>query len=345
MLQQVPRPFHPQTPPASPSGPAADSSDTLSFVEHLRDHPFQTSDLEAFFFELGEAALDPAVWAGLAGLFFRVLLILLLAWLAVHIVDQVTARWSKRFEEFPETHPRRQRALTISNLLSSTTRYVAWPLALIMILSEVNVDVGALLATAGIAGLAIGFGAQTLVRDVISGVFLLFDDTLHVGDLVRVGEDTGTVEYIGVRLIKVRKFDGELMMIPAGELRIFGNRSIGFVRVIVEIGLPYEQDVDTMLSVLQRIADEWAAERRHILLEKTPQVQALLGFGDSALQARIVVQVRPGEQWQAERDLRLKIRRAFDRAGIEIPFPRRTVYMREEKQLPAAPADYKTRGA
>jgi small conductance mechanosensitive channel len=204
-----------------------------------------------------------------------------------------------------------------------------------MILSEVHVDVGALIATAGIAGLAIGFGAQTLVKDVISGVFLLFDDTIHVGDLIRIGNDVGTVEEIGLRLIRVRKFDGELMMIPAGELRTFGNKSIGYVRVIVEIGLSYEQDLDTLLPVIERIAHEWATEHQDILLEESPQVQSVMSFGESSVNVRVVAQVVPGEQFQAERDLRLKLKQEFDRIGIEIPFPRRTIYMRQEESAPS----------
>lgn len=203
-----------------------------------------------------------------------------------------------------------------------------------MMLSELGINISALLATAGVAGLAIGFGAQTLVRDVISGVFLLFDDTIHAGDLVRVGNDTGTVEHIGVRLIKVRKFDGELLMIPAGELRIFGNRSIGFVRAIVEVSLAYEQNLDSILSVLERVANEWAQTHRDILLEEKPEVQAIINFGDSAIMVRIAVQVVPGEQFKAERDLRLRLKRVFDELGIEIPFPRRTLYVREEKEWP-----------
>jgi len=197
-----------------------------------------------------------------------------------------------------------------------------------------------LVATAGIAGLAFGFGAQTLVKDVIAGIFLLFDDTIHVGDLVRIGNEAGTVEEIGVRLIRVRKFDGEMLMVPAGELRIFGNKSIEFARVIVPVGLSYEQDVDTVLPVMERVAREWMESVDDgILLEDDPTIQGLMDFGDSSVTARIVMKVRPGEQFQAERDLRLRLKSAFDELGIEIPFPRRTVYTRPESDLPPTAID------
>jgi small conductance mechanosensitive channel len=115
-----------------------------------------------------------------------------------------------------------------------------------MILSETNLEVGALLATAGIAGLAIGFGAQPPIKDVIGGLFLLFDNIIHVGDLVNIGSTIEAVVGIGVRLIKVQRFEGELVMIPAGEIRTFGNKRIDWARVAVPVGLSYNHDADTL---------------------------------------------------------------------------------------------------
>ena len=274
---------------------------------------------------------------GILTTILQIVIVLVLAWLIIRTVDKGTRRWVKQFEALPAIHPRRQRALTTSSLLTSSVRYIVWPIALIMVLSELNIDVTAMIATAGIAGLAFGFGAQTFVKDVISGIFLLFDDTIHVGDMVKIGGEEGTVEFIGIRLIKVRKFNGEMLMVPAGELRIFGNLSIGYARVIVDVGLSYEQDLETILPVLERIAHTWAEAHREILLEEEPQVQAVTHFADSSINARIVVQVQPGEQFEAERALRRMLKQEFDRQGIEIPFPRRTVYMREEKQAGSLP--------
>ncbi len=279
---------------------------------------------------------DPALWIGLIGVILHVLVILVLAALVVRFIDSAARRYAARFDELPLAAPRRQRVSTLENLLSSVARYTIWPLALVLILSQIGIEVGALIATAGVAGLAIGFGAQTLVRDVISGIFLLFDDTIHVGDLVRVGSDVGAVEHIGVRLIKVRKFDGEMLMVPAGELRIFGNKSIGYARAIVVVGLPYEADPRPILASMQEAADEWAQEHKDILLDERPEVQALTGFGESQLDARIIVRVIPGEQFQAERALRLAVKAQFDADGHEIPFPRRTLYLRQEPGAPPA---------
>ena len=257
----------------------------------------------------------------------RIVIILALAALVLALVRRGTERWIATVADLPATDPRRQRAVTLGTLLQSTAGYVVWAIAGIMVLSEVGLDIGALIATAGIAGLAIGFGAQTLVKDVIGGIFLLFDDILHVGDLVTIDGHTGTIEEIGVRLIKLRKFDGELVMIPAGEVRTFGNKSVQWARAIVPVGLSYGQDVDAILPVMERVATEWVAEHEDIVLDESPQVQGLMDFCDSSVTARAVVRVKPGEQYAAERELRQRLKRAFDAKGIEIPFPQRTTHV------------------
>ncbi len=256
-------------------------------------------------------------WLSAGVTVLRIAVIIALALFVVGLVRRLMLRWRKETEDLPAIDPRRQRAFTVSNLLMSATRYVVWTMAAITVLAEIGLDIGPLLAGAGIAGLAIGFGAQTLVKDVISGIFLLFDDIIHVGDLVTFGGTTGTVEGISLRLIKVRKFDGELVMIPAGELRTFGNKSVGFARVVVPVGVSYEQDLDEILEVLREVANEWAAvpENKEVMLEEAPTVQAVTDLGESAVTARI--------------------KRRFDERGIEIPFPRRTVYMRQETDPPA----------
>ncbi|HKL87904.1 MAG TPA: mechanosensitive ion channel domain-containing protein, partial [Salinibacter sp.] len=158
-----------------------------------------------------QSYFDPAFWRPVLAGAVRILVILAIALIVLRVVRRLTNEWMERVQDLDVGDARRQRASTLGSLIRSTSQYVIWPIATIMVLSEVGLDVGALLATAGVAGLAIGFGAQTLVKDVISGVFLLFDDLIHVGDLVRIGSTVGTVEAIGVRLIKVRTFDGELV--------------------------------------------------------------------------------------------------------------------------------------
>ena len=283
---------------------------------------------------LSDLLLDPATWMTIGGVVIRVAVIILFTVMLIKLSDKLSNRMTRTVEDLPTNHPRRQRAFTIGNLISSTARYILWPIA-IMVMSAFAIDVAALIATAGIAGLAIGFGAQTLVKDVISGIFLLVDDTIHVGDWVKIGDQGGTVEHIGVRLIRVRKFDGEMLMIPAGELRIFGNRSIGYARLIVNVRVSVHQDIDTVLPVMERVANEWAAEHPDIIREEKAIVQAITDFTDSSVNARIVMMVAPGEQFAAEREIRLRLKREFDRSGVIIPTQQHTITVHSQTEMPA----------
>lgn len=258
-------------------------------------------------------------------------IVLVLAWVVLLVIRRVLRQANRRVESLPTLDPRKQRTETVTNLLYSTVRYVIWAIAGVMVLAEMDINIGPLLASAGIAGLAIGFGAQTLVKDVISGVFLLFDDTVSVGDTITFNNQNATVEAIGVRLIKARRIDGELLMIPAGELRVFGNKSRGFVRAMVDVSAPYDADPEDIMALLNEVAKAWVASNKAVMLEDEPTVLSILSFGESAVNYRVLIKVIPGEQWGVERDLRVRVKKAFDERGIEIPFPQRTLHL---KQLP-----------
>ncbi|MBO6575670.1 MAG: mechanosensitive ion channel family protein [Rhodothermales bacterium] len=293
------------------------------------------------------AASDAPVWfeglpddltaTDLAWMGARVVVLLVATLILIRIIDRVARASMRQFEDLPHGNPRKQRATTLAALFSSTARYLLWPAAVVLILTEFGFNLNALLATAGIAGIALGFGAQTLVRDVIAGFFLLFDDTVHVGDVITVNGQEGIIEDIGLRLIKMRRFNGELVMIPAGELRIFGNRSIDFARVVCEVDTAYEADINQVTDALGEIAAEWSETNRSIMLDEEPEVHSVLRLTDSSVRLRVVVRVLPGEQWIAERSMLKLIKQRFDERGIEIPFPRRTVYMRPESAGESSP--------
>ena len=321
--------FLPAPPADSAAADSAAAPDT-TFLEAIRDPAQAPGQIVRAALEARDTVVDEAFWIGIGWAAAKVALVIGIALVSIWLVTRVKRRWVASVQDDPTTDKRRQRVLTTADLLGSVARYVIWAITLVTVLGVLRFDIRGLLAGAGIAGLAIGFGAQTLVKDVISGFFLLFDDTLGSGDLIRIGDEVGTVEYVGLRLIKVRKFDGELLMVPAGELRTFGNKSIGYARVVVNVGLSYEQDATEALRVLEDVAQEWAESEsaRAVMVEDAPQVQGLLELGDSAVTARVIVQVRPGEQFVADREIRSLIKTRFDERGIEIPFPRRTVYVK-----------------
>jgi small-conductance mechanosensitive channel len=220
---------------------------------------------------------------------------------------------------------------TIAPLLKNLLKYCTIFVGGVLVLRVLGVDPTPIIAGAGVVGLAVGFGAQTLVKDVISGFFLLFEGLIAVGDGISFGNSSGVVEEVGLRVTKYRTFSGELWVIPNGEIRAFGNSNRQWMRAVVVVGVGYEQDISKAMRVLDEIGKTWAAERRDIVLEP-PQVQGILSFDESSVTLRLVVKVKSSHQGGAELELRRRIKEAFDREGIEIPFPRRVFYTRQETE-------------
>lgn len=218
--------------------------------------------------------------------------------------------------------PRRppERAATIRTLvplLESALRYVFYFVALVMILDRLHFNVAALLASAGIAGIAIGFGAQHFIRDIISGFFLLFEGVMHVGDAVRIGDVAGEVERVTLRTTQIRQFSGELVTIPNGDVGRLANLNRGFMRAVVVASLSYAAPLERALEVMRRTAAAWAAEHREDVLGP-PEVQGIVELGDAGVRVRLAVKVRPGLQLDAERELRRMLVEAFERENIPL---------------------------
>jgi len=231
-------------------------------------------------------------------------------------------------ERIPGTWDER-RVHTLRGLAWSLLRYSLYFVGGMMVLSELGIDTASLLAGVGIAGLAIGFGAQNLVRDVISGFFILFEDQFAVGDYVTVADVTGTVEEMGLRVTKVREWTGELHVIPNGEITKVTNFSRGGMGVLVEVDIAYEEDIDRAIEVLEKICKDAAADHREIVVEE-PYVLGVTSLGESGITVQVFGKVQPMKQWGFARELRKRIKEGFDREGIEIPYPRRVIFWRKE---------------
>jgi small-conductance mechanosensitive channel len=272
-----------------------------------------------------EGLLAPERLLGLAGKLVQILLIVGIAWLAAWLAG----RFIRRVFTSRARFARKPGAQTVFTMLRSMVYYVFFFIALIMVLRVAGVDFSAILAGAGVIGLAVGFGAQTMVRDFLSGFFLLFEDSVNVGDFITVGDISGTVEFIGVRRTQVRAFDGTLYTVPNGELTKFGNKNRDYMQAIVNVDLAYEQDAERGLTLAQEVADKWFDVRQDIALQR-PEVQGLLVFGESGLTIRVVAKVRPLKHWEAERELRTRLKKEFDSQDVEIPFARRVVYLKTD---------------
>jgi moderate conductance mechanosensitive channel len=245
--------------------------------------------------------------------------------IAALVVGKLLSRWADR-----ALHRKSRKSATLASVATAAIKTVVIGIGLLMAFDHLGLDIKALLAGAGVLGLAIGFGAQSLVKDVISGFFLIFDDAIGEGDIANVGgEATGVIEAVGLRMTKVRAFDGQLWYIQNGEIRKVGSFTRGWTRAVVSVGLAYEQDVAKGLRVLQEVGDSWAAENPDIVLEP-PEAQGVMGLNNSDVGVRLVIKVVAPNHWAAERELRKRVKEAFDAAGVEIPFPRQVVYHRRE---------------
>ncbi len=220
---------------------------------------------------------------------------------------------------------------TLRALAHSILKYTVYFVTGLTVLGQF-VDTTSILATAGIGGLAIGFGAQSLVKDVISGFFILFEDQYAVGDFVTIGDTTGTVEEIGLRITKIRGFKGDLTIIPNGQVQKVVNYTRGNVLAVVDISVPYETDIDRAIKLIEDVAKRYAQENKNIV--EQPQVLGVMDMGDSQITIRAVARTLPLKHWEVERELKKRIKEAFDENDIGVPYPRRVIIQseKEEKQ-------------
>ncbi|HXL02614.1 MAG TPA: mechanosensitive ion channel family protein [Candidatus Atribacteria bacterium] len=221
-----------------------------------------------------------------------------------------------------------RRLNTLVPLLRSLLKYVIIFFAAILILRQLGVDATAILAGAGIVGVAVGFGAQTLVKDILTGVFLLLEDSISVGDTVQIGDISGTVEDIGLRVTRIRPFSGALIIIPNGEISRIANYNRGFTRAIVEIRIAYEADIDRATSILEEIAKKYHEEHPEKILEPAA-VHRIVRLDSSGVVLRLVLKVAPNKHWDVERDMLYLIKKTFDQENIEIPYQKHIVYIKE----------------
>ena len=226
----------------------------------------------------------------------------------------------------------RQRALTLGSVLKSVATISIAALAVLMILGEFDIDLGPLIAGAGILGIALGFGAQSLVKDFLAGMFIVFEDQYGVGDYVDLGEATGQVEDVFLRTTRVRDINGALWVVPNGEIHRVANQSQLWARSVLDIDVAYDTDIDRAMEVLYEVADEIYQEQdASTTILEPPEVAGVQQFGDSAVTIRLTVKTEPSEQWATARVLRRRIKLAFDEQGIEMPFPQRVVHVADDQ--------------
>jgi len=224
---------------------------------------------------------------------------------------------------------RAQRAETLGALLRSVSAAAIWSAATLMAMAELGLNLGPLIAGAGILGVALGFGAQHLVRDFVSGVFMLAEDQYGVGDVIDAGPATGRVEGVSLRTTRLRDVDGTVWHVPNGEISRIGNKSQQWARAVLDVDVAYDTDISRATEVIKASADSmWHDEASAGLMLEEPEVWGVENLGADGIAIRLVVKTAPNEQTGVARELRARIKAALDEAGIEIPFPQRTVWHR-----------------
>lgn len=223
-----------------------------------------------------------------------------------------------------------KRAATVSGLLKSVGRVVIILLAIFLTLNQVvGVNTAPLLAGVSILGLAISFGAQSLVKDFIAGTFILIENQFAVGDIIGAGGKAGVVESMTLRITSLRDLEGTLHIIPNGEISSVSNRTRGWSRSVIDVTIAYEMDVDRAIKVVRDVLERLAKDTEwNWKLDGPPEVAGVNELGDNAVAIRVLLKTSPGMQWDVGREFRRRIKNRFDEEGIEIPFPQRTVHVR-----------------
>ncbi len=260
------------------------------------------------------------------------LLLIILVFAVLYFISRrtiphlVKATVSKGMAKYPEGEIQK-RANTLSNVFVKTAGAVFIIAAVFMILSEVGLDIAPVLAGFGIAGIAVGFGAQSLVKDLIAGVFILLENQYGVGDVVRVADIAGLVEEVGLRRTILRDLDGIVHVVPNGEIKVASNFTKEWSRVNLNVSVGYGEDLDRVIAVINRIGREMAEDAfwgPDIL--SAPHVLRVHAFEDSGIAIKVLGDTKPLKQWDIMGELRRRIKRVFDEEGIEIPWPHTKVY-------------------
>lgn len=268
-------------------------------------------------------------WGSKAG---KIALILVLGYVGVRLVRVLASALARALdgEGAVRFDARKQRRETIIRTVNRLGTGVALVVVALTILTELGINVAPLLASVGVVGVAVGLGTQSLVKDVLAGLFILLEDQFGIGDLVTIAGVTGTVEEMSLRRTTVRDFNGTLYTVPNSEIKVVSNVSKGWARVIVDVDVAYETDLGHAMNVLARVGEALASapEFQADVLEP-PQVLGVMALADSGVTLRIVVKVKAGAQWAISRDLQRRIKESFEREGIDIPYPQRVVHLKQ----------------
>ncbi|WP_328515401.1 mechanosensitive ion channel family protein [Halobacillus yeomjeoni] len=275
-----------------------------------------------------EYITGPELWVTIGLGALEICLILLVSLIIIKFGSRLVTRFFDNRKKGPFKITQRREA-TLKKLIINTLSYVVYFISFIMILETFTLEVGALLAGAGVAGLAIGFGAQNLVRDIISGFFIIFEDQFSVGDYIKTSGVEGFVEEVGLRTCKVKSWTGEVHILPNGNVTQVTNYSIYNSIAVVDVSVAYEENIERAEEAILELLKE--LPERYEQITEVPQLLGVQNLGASDVVMRIISEVQPMEHWVVARILRKEVKNRLDQVGIEIPFPRMVMYSRHDE--------------
>jgi small conductance mechanosensitive channel len=272
--------------------------------------------------------IDPTSgWVEILAALIHVVLILALAWVLLRVVYRLLRVFERRMSAKAPDFEQRKRVETLSRALRYIAGVVVTIVASMLVLSELGISIAPILATAGVAGIAIGFGAQSLVKDYFSGITLLLENQVRQGDVVEVAGKSGLVEEVTLRSVRLRDFEGRVHFVPTGEITIVTNLTRDFAFAAADIGVAYKEDLDRVFEVMREVGATLRRDPAYgpRILEPL-EIAGVEQLADSAVVVRCRFKVLPLEQWGVRREFLKRLKQAFDRNRIEIPYPHMTLY-------------------
>ena len=277
-------------------------------------------------------------WKEHAAPALHVLLILMMAWVALNVANRGIRKLRQVLEERSDNPDDQNRIRTLGRVFRHIANVAISLVAGMLVLSELGISIAPILATAGVAGIALGFGAQSLVKDYFNGFFLLIEDQLRQGDVVAIADKAGLVEEITLRYVRLRDYDGNVHFVPSGAIGTVTNRSRDFAYAVIDAGVAYRENIDTALEIMRQVGEALRADPVFGARILDPiEVVGVENWADSAVILRCRLRVRPLEQWNVRREFLRRLKHAFDERGIEIPFPHLTLYAGQNKDGGAPP--------
>ncbi len=290
--------------------------------------------------------LDVTQWNQATHTLVRIALIVVVAWIVMALLQRTIRLFRQRIAARLDDREAVKRAETLGRVFRYVVAVVVSLVAGMLVLSELGISLAPILGAAGVAGVAIGFGAQSLVKDFFSGFFILFEDQIRTGDVVKIAGHAGLVEEITLRHTRLRDYDGNVHYVPNGMVDSVVNMSRGFAQAVMDIGVAYRENTDEVYEVMRRTARQLRADESFAprILDDL-EIAGVDNWADSAVMIRCRFKVVALEQWSVRREYLRRLKKAFDEAGIEIPFPHLTIYAGQDKAGKAPAFNVRQAGA